>query len=425
MVRGMALAPAARAVALPSPPIRIRTLLVAGLSLWGVCSLAPRALAGYRVHTLAAAVADYAVCMVGPTGPALLRDNQSEFHKLVRRRLVAAGPSEHPFERCGKQAREITGSAEIAKAHELPAASFVEYGLDGVQTAAVLAVTSEPLVNAARGAWPFVRGYTALVKPSLGAFEAIHPIGLPRPAVGRGIPAWRAQYRAVKPSADGFVLAFGRGAHLSLHKTSDAGVTWRPASTPSADFAERCWAADGKSYELALGGDRNVMELRSIAADGSAHATDLAPESNTVYATACDERAFVALLRPENSRTTSMLLCPFEGRCTPLAPPKAEQLPGLLDHTLDVARVRGTTVLAATTHGVVRVTSSRDDGRSWTPPYVAYDDAEQAGPRVDVAVPSRLLTIEGRVLLYGGSNKPSQTYSVLISDDHGASFRTP
>src|ERR1700710_1649095 len=165
----MALAPAAQAPAFPRPPIRIRSLLILGLGAWALWSLVPRALAGYRVHSLATTVADYAVCMAGPTGPALIRDNPPEFSRLVHRRIVAAGPSERPFEKCSKHALEITGSAEIARKHELSAASFTEYGLSGTEGASVLAVTIEPLVTAAHSAWPFVRGYTALVKPSLGA----------------------------------------------------------------------------------------------------------------------------------------------------------------------------------------------------------------------------------------------------------------
>src|SRR5450432_865432 len=286
----MALAPAAQSVAFPRPPIRLRSLLLLGLVVWFGCSVVPRALSGYRVHTLATTVADYAVCMAGPTGPALFRDNPAEFARLVHRRIVAASPSERPFEKCAKHALTITGSAEIARKHELSAASFSEFGLAGSETASTLAVTSEPLVAAAHSAWPFVRGYTALVKPSLGAYEAIHPVGLPRPSVGRGIPGWRAPYRAIKKTPEALWLAFGKGAHLTLHKSTDNGLTWRAASTASAgaDFAERCPAGDGRAYEVGSSADHDVLEVSSIEVDGTAHAMQLAPESTTVYALACD-----------------------------------------------------------------------------------------------------------------------------------------
>jgi hypothetical protein len=108
-----------------------------------------------------------------------------------------------------------------------------------------------------------------------------------------------------------------------------------------------------------------------------------------------------------------------------LSGPRGDALPGLYDQTLDIARVHGTTVLAVTTRDTVRVSSSRDEGRSWTPFYVAYDVSEHPEVRADVRVPSRLLTIDGRLFLYGAANRSTQSYSVLVSDDHGASFRSP
>lgn len=423
----MALAPAAQPAAFPQLPFRLRSLLILGLVAWFLSSLIPRALAGYRVHSLATSVADYAVCMVGPTGPALFRDNPTEFARLLHRRIVAAAPSDRPFEKCGKHALAITGSAEIARKHELSAKSFGEYGLGGSETASVLAVTIEPLVSAAHAAWPFVRGYTALVKPSLGAYEAIHPVGLARPGVGRGIPNSRAQYRSVKKTPEAVWLAFGKGAHLSVHKSADGGLTWRAVSTSSAgsDFAERCPTGDGRSFEVGLSADRDVIEVSSTETDGTSHATQLAPENSNVEAAACDERALVAIVRAPNASAATIFACPFGGRCAPLPGPRADGLPGMYEQTLDVARVHGTTVLAVTSKDIVRVSSSRDEGRTWTPFYVAYDIAEHPEVRVDVRVPSHLLTIDGRVFLYGGANRANQSYSVLISDDHGASFRTP
>ena len=397
-----------------------------GLIAWCLWSLVPRALAGYRVHTLASSVADYAGCMAGPTGPALFRDNSAEFARLVHRRLVAANSSERPFEKCAKHALAISGSAEVARKHALAAGEFSDYGLSGRESLAGLAVTNEPLVSAAHSAWPFVRGYTALVKPTLGAFEAIHPVSLPRPGVGRGIPAWRGVYKSTKRGPDGQFLAFGKGAHLSVHKSVDNGLTWRAASLPTgADFAERCATGDGRAYEIAASADHDVLEVHSIEQDGTAHAMQLAPESSTAYALACDERALVVLVRARGSKLSELYACPFAARCSLMPGPKLEALPGLYEQTLDVARVRGTTVLAVTTKDIVRVTSSRDEGRTWTPFIVAFDAAEHPELRVDNLVPSRLLGLDGRILLYGGGNRSTQTYSVLISDDHGASFRTP
>lgn len=422
----MALAPAAPAAALSRPPIRIRTVLALGLVAWCLFSLVPRGLAGYRVHTLASSVADYAVCMVGPTGPALFRDNPAEFGRLVHRRIVGSSANERPFEKCSKHALAITGSADLARKHELNAASFSDFGLSGSESVSTLGVTSEPLVNAAHSAWPFVRGYTALVKPSLGAHEAIHPVSLARPGVGRGIPGYRGLYRSVKRTPDALWLAFGKGSHLSLHKSTDNGLTWRPAATQnSSDFAEKCLTGDGRAYEVSTSADRDVLEVHSIEQDGTAHAMQLAPESSTVQALACDEKALIVLLKAQASKAVQIMACPFASRCTLLPGPRPEALPGLYEQTLDIARAHGTTVLAVTTRDVVRVASSRDEGRTWTPFYVAFDAAEHPEVRADIRTPSRLLTVEDRVFLYGGGNRAQQSYTLLASDDHGASFRTP
>jgi hypothetical protein len=212
-----------------------------------------------------------------------------------------------------------------------------------------------------------------------------------------------------------------------LHKSVDNGLTWRPVSSANAgaDFAERCLTGDGRAYEVGPSADHDVLEVSSIEADGTAHATQLAPESSTVYSLACDERALVLLVRAQASKSSQIFACPFAGRCGLLTGPASDALPGLYDQTLDIARVRGTTVLAVTTNDIVRVSSSRDEGRTWTPFYVAFDLAEHPEVRVDVRVPSRLLNIDGRLFLYGGGNRAPQSYSVLVSDDHGASFRTP
>src|SRR6185503_20103217 len=112
-----------------APPFRLRFFLLAGLA-YGAYALGyPRLSAAWKLHGQAAALADYGVCMAGPTGPGLLRDHQLDaFKKLVRRRLVAVPPSEAPFERCATLARTLTGSTDVESAHRGAAGSFAEYG---------------------------------------------------------------------------------------------------------------------------------------------------------------------------------------------------------------------------------------------------------------------------------------------------------
>ena len=182
------------------PLIRIRSLLVLGV-LVGMGMLAwPRLQAAWRLHTSATALADYGLCMVGPTGPALLRDGSPQFRTLVRRRLVSAEANDRPFQDCAKLANDLTESMDAERAHRAPAWSFVEYrgnvaargrgasapeqGLDA------LGVNGRGLSELARDAWPFVRdGYVKLVKPSLAAHEAVHPVEPPGPAWDAGYPA--------------------------------------------------------------------------------------------------------------------------------------------------------------------------------------------------------------------------------------------
>jgi hypothetical protein len=70
---------------------------------------------------------------------------------------------------------------------------------------------------------------------------------------------------------------------------------------------------------------------------------------------------------------------------------------------------------------LVRVTSSRDGGASWTPLAVAYDGGEY--PLPPARMPTELLVIGRRVLLHGSAVRPNDTYGLLYSDDQGASFR--
>src|SRR5579871_3188088 len=181
------------------PVIRLRYFLVLGALWLGYSAIAPRIKAAWQLNSVATAFADYALCMVGPTGPSLLRDNPVEFRRLVRRRLVAAGADDRPFSRCAKGAGQIMDSPAVERAHRAAAASFAEYGGpaadpgEGATHIEDLAVTTKRLAALSDRAWPFVRGgYTSLVHASAYAAEAAHPIELPPPGTGRGEPPVRA-----------------------------------------------------------------------------------------------------------------------------------------------------------------------------------------------------------------------------------------
>jgi hypothetical protein len=417
---------------MPRLPFRLRSVLVlaiAGGLAWGAY---PRVRAAWQLHTSATNLANYALCMVGPTGPALLRDGSPQFRVLVRRRLISSDPADKPFEDCAKLALDLTGSPVAEAAHRAPASSFLEYsGATGERGSSRLGIDSLGITGAglgelAREAWPFARGgYVKLVKPSLTAKEAVHPIEPARPGVGRGLPAWRAGYRAVGHVRGGIAAAFGRGANLSLFLSSDGGLSWRPAPLSTGDgFSERCPAGD-KSYTLALSADARTLVVTSKSADGSMRDAPLARAEAQLVSTACDERGFVAALRTEGSSGTQLVHCGFNAACKPMALPAFSVGKPITSFPFDVARSHGATIVAFQMNGIVRVTSSRDDGRSWTPLTVAYDDEAYPDVRPDARVPSRLLAVGRHVLLYGAAAKPGQSYSVLVSDDLGASWRGP
>jgi hypothetical protein len=112
--------------------------------------------------------------------------------------------------------------------------------------------------------------------------------------------------------------------------------------------------------------------------------------------------------------------CAFGGACTALPGPVFAGSDGAIAFPVDVARVQGTTILALAMGRVVRVTSSRDAGASWTPFSVAFDGAEESsrGGRL----PTELLAIGRRVLLYAAPSRAGETYPLLYSDDQGASW---
>ncbi|HMJ13708.1 MAG TPA: hypothetical protein VK524_19960 [Polyangiaceae bacterium] len=412
-------------------PIRIRFVLLAVLLVIGVIWTYPRGMAAWRLQGVATQLADYALCMAGPTGPALMRDNAPEFQRLVRIRLITASAQDRPFAECAAAARDLTESANVERAHRAPAASFVEYGLGaaaGLGAAelelSALQVTARPVVELSRRAWPFVQtGYTKLIRPSMGAREAVHPVALPRAVLGSGLPAWRAYYRTVRKEGDSLLLAMGHGAHLSAFESRDRGVSWRP--TPSVrvtGFAERCVADDaGRGFTLSLSEDGANIVVTSSGPDAPPSSVPLAPADVTVFATACDAGSLVAALTREGAPHVTLLQCPLRAACTSLPLPTFGGL-GVPHYPLDIARVAGTTVLAVPSQGIVRVASSRDNGRSWTPFSVAFDPASQpagAGARL----PERLLVVGSRVMLHGVPGAAGESYPVLFSDDQGASWR--
>lgn len=417
------------------PILRIRTvLLVIGIVLGALWAI-PRARAAVDLHGAANAFADYALCMVGPTGPSLLRDSPEAFRSLVTRRLLVASPEERPFLACAPLARRLTGSEHSETAHSAPAWHFAEYGTPDSETGqsgrAVgdLRVTTRLLAELSGQAWPFERdGYTELIRPTSSALEAIHPVEFPRPAAGNGLPRLWSPYRSVHASPDGALLAVGSGANLRIYETGDGGINWVRRAVSARHlhtFAERCPAGQGRSFTFGLSSDGGLYTVTSWAPDAEPHTAELAPSRFTVFSSACDATAMVVGLRADAPDRTVLVWCGLGGPCRPLRLPRI--LPSQTDprYPFDVARASGVTVLAVAMGNVVRVASSRDDGQTWTPFVVAYHRDGGEGSDPAAPLPDRLLALGDRVLLYAGALQPNQTYPVLESSDYGATWRTP
>jgi hypothetical protein len=344
----------------------------------------PRARAAFQLYAVATAFADYALCMVGPTGPSLLRDNPPEFWRLARRRLVAALPDDRPFMKCEKSASVVSDSTASRRAHQAAASAYLEWGGDDGPPfkLADLGITTRRLADLTERAWPFVRGgYTSLVQPSSYAPEAAHPTPPPSPFVGRGAVPLRSLSRCVVPDGD-------------------------------AEFV------------LDLSPDHRSKMVRSVSRQGTSSAVSFAPAEARVFSVSCDGSKVVIGTGHEGSRDVELVACSFGGSCEPVPLPRVSA-GSFTKFPLDVARVDGVTVVAVTMRGIVRVASSRDDGVSWTPLIVTFDPDERSGWKGGADGAARLVTNGHRLLVAGGSTTRSSSYWALASDDAGASWHSP
>lgn len=408
-------------------PVRLRHLLgLAALGLLGG-QVYPRVRSAWQAHDLGAHAADYALCMAGPTGPELLRDDLSGFRKLVRRRLIAAGPKETPFARCAKLSGELSGSAQIESAHAVTAGEFVEYGLSPAapRTLTAVEVDLSQLAARAKAGWPFVQGsYARLVRPSLGAKEAMHPVAPPAPGLGRGLPAERALTERGVRTQDGLFLAVGAGAQRAFYQSSDGGGTFRPMLRgPVDEPAGSCGGRDSsRGFALSSREDGSLL-VTAFAPNREPLTAAAVTGEHALLAVGCDDHGVVLAARREGAGAVELTVCATERPCAPLIAPSSAPFSPLDGEAFDVARVAGATVLAVERGGIVRVVSTRDDGRTWTPPTVAFDVGELGGP--SARVPTRLTAVGSRLFLHGTARRSADGYPLLISDDQGASFRAP
>jgi len=415
----------------PVLPIRLRyvvLLVAAGLSLR---SLGGRALAFWQLHGAASDFANYAACMAGPTGPELLGQGSDGFSRLVRRRLVASRPDAKPFAPCVPALDAYTRGARDARraAHETKAGDYEEYGaLPGegrpMTSVAALAVDVSRLRELHEAAWPFAPADLGpLLRPERSAKVAPHPAEPARPARGRGLPPFELGYSASRQLGHGELLFAGQGANSSAHRSDDGGVSWAGVDVDEPVFAGvsgQCATGDGRvGFRLHHTGTQLRVESWL---DGSQDTSfPLAAADTRLTSFACDGGAAVAILNGEE-RKTAFRLCPHRAPCKVLSVPAPLRAASDESTAMSIARVKGVSIIASERAGVVRVISSRDDGETWTPAVVAYDRREQQQSAA-AALPTHLLSLGSRVVLYAGAERSSQTYPVLFSSDFGASWQ--
>lgn len=412
-------------------PIRLRYLMLLGLFGLGVQMLVPRALAFWQLHGLATELADYALCMAGPTGPTLLRERPSEFWRLVRRRLVASHPDARPFSGCAP----VVDASEVGevrrRAHQAKAQEFREYAAFRAASRPSLSlgdltVTTARVEELAEAASLFMRTpYAELVRPSRNARAAHHPVELPTPMEGRGLPTGSVGHAQVWPLEGGYLLVAGNGANRSAYRSRDGGMSW---STANAD-SPRLRATPGDcavgqspaSFKLVVSAEQ--LRVESWLNSDLETTFPLASAESRLLAFSCDKTAALAIVHEEGQSRPVARSCPHRARCGELPLPAELSDELRAEAALSVARVRGVAVLSVAYQGVVRIFSSRNDGETWTPAVVAYDREEQQLQGRERATPNQLLALDARVLLYAGAERAGVSYPVLASDDFGASWQ--
>lgn len=409
----------------PRLPIRLRSVLLAFLVVGATSWTVPRLRAFWELQSRAVGVANYALCVVGPTGPELLRQGSPEFQELLRRRIVLSSPEAKPFEACVEQAVAVG-----LERHALlsAAADYQEYFEDPERprTRADLLVDLAQVFALAERAAPFVQGDSrGLVQPQSHAREASHPRSLPAPSRGHGLPRVLGAFRHGQAFGDFLTLSVGTGANARSFASGDRGRTWHPQRGARSTHSGSCSDGDPeRSFSLTVTESRERVVV-SYGPMAPPHVARLGSIEEEVLSVDCDGEGLLALLE---TRTRELVVrsCAFRGPCRDvLVPPMG---PVALQGRVDVARVGGDIAISMVTGRLTRVTTSRGGEGQFTPWTLVFDGNELGVSAK--TTPDRFLHVGDDLFLLGQSSAVRESdrsdirdeYFVLLSRDHGASF---
>ena len=406
--------------------LRLRHLLAVGVCALGATWSLPRARAAWRLHDTAVLYADYGLCMGGPTGAVGLRDQPREFWRLVRRRLVASPPADSVFANCAQLAERLTGTHRVSELHRAKASEFAEWGArNSTLNLEQLERALPDLSLMSQSAWPFLRSSVALlIKPSLGAKEAIHPVQSARPGTVLGLQIHGKIFRARRVTERGWFVVTSDGHDTRAMRSRDRGRKWMPTSPWQSALQgtnERC-ASDGSERTFGLVSRRAGVGPSVVYFDHESKTGQsfVGGPNSLVVSLACDEIAATIVTKSDGGEFGIWL-------CAANEPCKALPLPSIFSDLsadgIDVARLRGATVIAISQGLVVRVISTRDDGRSYTPFTVALDHDDNFGAGHAGYLPAQLLSIAGNLIMTQETVTGNAPSVALVSSDFGASWR--
>lgn len=387
-------------------------LVVGGIGL----TVYPRIEAAWRLADKTTAYANYAVCMAGPTGPAALTENEHDFKALLRRRLLSSEDAEQPFASCRnlfEQVFEKPGKPLLAAAGDFHAYSGREAALaPGLDE---LVPRVDELHALGKAAWPFTRKPPLeMIRPSTHAKEAPHPVEFPRPVAGSGLPSRDGLYRTAWQHGGTLHLAVGQGPDLTILESVDGGQVWTKGALSAPGLGEhagRCAANESRQSFLFEHEDGKIAVV-SLVGDGAVGRTVLRIKAKPRQSS-CDANTALFVAEPVDNEVPYVVLCQHAGRCGKLQVPST-----WTSGSFDIAQLDGVAVVATLTAGVVRVRSSRDRGKTWTPATVGMD-LGTVGAGLEV----HLQATGSNLLLWVSGDNKRKAYPLAVSEDYGASFR--